>query len=81
MTSLHDFQDFVGTENFFQTCPAHAASAAREAQLNFWDLSRHQACCALCVASQPLTPYLQASRGAMLQGAGNAGARGAGSRF
>ncbi|EFN59650.1 hypothetical protein CHLNCDRAFT_29200 [Chlorella variabilis] len=62
MASLQDLQGFVRTDSFFTQCPAHATSAAREAQLNFYDCSKNQPCCALCVASQPLAPVLQVRR-------------------
>ena len=56
---LQDFQDFVTHDRFFQACSAHQGSSAREATLNYWDVSLNAPCCALCVAERPFSTVLQ----------------------
>ncbi len=75
---MAELADFVHCEAFFTHCPRHAGCAPREAQLNFFDLSTHTACCALCVAAQPLDTYLQV--GGCWHGGGRRRRRGGGAR-
>lgn len=60
-TPMTELLDLTQCEDFFGHCPVHAAHPPRECQLNFFDLSTHSACCALCVAAQPLDTYIQVS--------------------
>lgn len=59
---MTELLDLTQCEDFFGHCPVHAAHPPRECQLNFFDLSTHTPCCALCVAAQPLDTYIQASQ-------------------
>lgn len=62
---MAELLDLTQCEDFFGHCPVHAAHPPRECQLNFFDLSTHSACCALCVAAQPLDTYIQVRGGAV----------------
>lgn len=56
---MTELLDLAQCEDFFGHCPVHSTAPPRESQLNFFDLSTHTACCALCVAAQPLDTYIQ----------------------
>lgn len=59
---MTELLDLAQCEDFFGHCPVHSTAPPRESQLNFFDLSTHTACCALCVAAQPLDTYIQVRR-------------------